>query len=95
MSEELRIKELEIAKTELEGNVKDLIAKLKEEQKRTGIAEHVVAMVPMVAGGEHQLVILTSRGRFFERSLFSRNFRTGPNMPEKIYEWKEFNGPEL
>lgn len=55
--------------------------------------ESIVQMVPMIGDGEHKLVVLTSRGRMFERSVDPRgNFNRRSGQPV-VYQWVEFTGP--
>lgn len=57
--------------------------------------EHVVQMVPMIGEGEHKLVVLTNRGRMFERKADTRaNLNQRPGQP-MVYQWTEFTGPIL
>lgn len=54
--------------------------------------EHVVAICPMQGEGQHTLVVLTDRGRLFERVADPKQFNTGPNA-QRAYLWRELKGP--
>lgn len=57
--------------------------------------EFIVQMAPMMADGEHKIVILTNRGRMFERRLDPRgNLNSRPGTPT-AFAWVELDGPSL